>query len=168
MTWWSGSSQIVVKHQTIPPGSQGPNINSLTSPLSLSRQNPPNQNTNRSRHNTTHHQQQMSRFSSSPISFLDPLSYYSSPPHATPFGYHSNPDHNAIKECFDLSIYSTSSLPSNQFAMHNTPVFNSSSSSSSSSSGEYLDFNSSPVRRVFSTGDLQVVSLLQYLLLLYV
>ncbi|XP_078154593.1 uncharacterized protein LOC144549727 [Carex rostrata] len=98
----------------------------------------------------------MSRLSSSSLSFVDPLTYYSTSPHVIPFGYHPNPDHNTMKDCFDFKLYS-SSLPSNQFVMHNTPSFNSSStpSSSSSSSGEYLDFNSSPIRRVFSTEDLQ-------------
>ncbi|KAJ4751129.1 zinc finger CONSTANS-like protein [Rhynchospora pubera] len=98
----------------------------------------------------------MSRLSSSSstssVSFLDPSSYHSTFPHTAPFGYHPNPDHyNTMKDCFDLNFYS-SSFP-NQFVMRNTSIFNSSSSSSSSSSGEYLDFNSSPVRHVFSTGD---------------
>lgn len=103
----------------------------------------------------------MSRLSSSSVSFVDPLSCYYTSSSMTPFGnYHPDPDHqNSMKDCFDLKFYS-SSFPSNQFLMHHTPIFNSSSTSSSSPSSsyssKYQDFNSSPIRRVFSTGDLQV------------
>lgn len=152
---WHGAPGVVKfssSTRTLTMEVYGPNINSLTSPLLF----PWNQKIKIRKQNAI---KQMSRLSSSSsVSFVDPLTYYSTSPHVIPFGYHPNPDHNTMKDCFDLKLYS-SSLPSNQFVMHNTPSFNSSStpSSSSSSSGEYLDFNSSPIRRVFSTGDLQVI-----------